>query len=120
MGKLHLTTGSLALDFSEETGALIDEEGGLVEPFAAAAFALEEVGDVTREPVESEHGYHVIILDEIIPAHTILFDDIYDDLAYSLINEAKENYFNEYYNMVLDAAEITYAVSQAEKAEWIY
>jgi peptidyl-prolyl cis-trans isomerase D len=36
--------------------------GAMVPPFEAAAFALENPGDITTEPVQSDFGYHIIQL----------------------------------------------------------
>jgi len=93
----------------DSAGVIADGSGALVDPFTEASFALENVGDFTQTPAESEFGLHIIILDEIFDGHRIPFDEVEDDLAAHLLNEAKENYFNEYYNMVMEAAEITYA-----------
>ena len=57
----------LAGELSEEPGAkerggdleFFPRQGAMVEPFAAAAFALKK-GEVTKEPVRSQFGYHVI------------------------------------------------------------
>jgi parvulin-like peptidyl-prolyl isomerase len=40
-------------------------KGGMVEPFAAATYGLEKVGDYTPAPVETPFGYHVIKLTEL-------------------------------------------------------
>jgi peptidyl-prolyl cis-trans isomerase D len=61
--------GALAQEFSTDTGSAIN--GGdlgwfgpnmMVAEFEAAAFALENSGDYTLEPVESQFGYHIIQL----------------------------------------------------------
>lgn len=38
--------------------------GQMVGPFESAAFALENIGDYTKEPVKSNFGWHVIRLDD--------------------------------------------------------
>ena len=83
--------------------------GNLVEPFTTASYALENVGDITQTPVESEYGFHIIILDEITPAYSQSFDEVKDDLTYQLLADAKEKRFDEYYQSVIEAASITYA-----------
>jgi parvulin-like peptidyl-prolyl isomerase len=83
--------------------------GSLVEPFTEASFTLEKIGDFTQDPVESQFGYHIIILDEITPARTMAFEDVKDDLAYQILMEAKDAYFEVYYQEVISAADITYA-----------
>lgn len=93
----------------DASGVFADGSGSLVEPFTEAAFALEEPGDITQRPAETEFGYHILILDEITMAHTLPFEEVKDDLAAHLLNDAKEQYFNEYYERIMDGAEFTYA-----------
>ena len=84
--------------------------GSLVPEFAAASFALESTGDFTQTPVESQFGYHVIVLDEIAPARVQSLEEVEEALDYQLLMQAKENRFNAYYQEVVDAAAITYNV----------
>lgn len=57
--------GELVVEHSTDPGSLETEgtysfnEGEMVPEFEEAAFALEE-GETTSEPVQSDHGYHVI------------------------------------------------------------
>ena len=87
----------------------MDDGNTLVEPFVEASFALDHEGDFTRSPAQSAFGYHVIILDQIAPAHTTSFDEVRDELAYRMLIEAKDEYFNEYYDRIVGAAEIEYS-----------
>lgn len=61
--------GALAQEFSSDTGSAVN--GGdlgwfgrnmMVQEFEEAAFALENPGDYTLEPVQSQFGYHIIQL----------------------------------------------------------
>lgn len=36
--------------------------GGMVEPFSRAAFDLKKKGDFTHEPIQTQYGYHLILL----------------------------------------------------------
>ena len=83
--------------------------GSLIASFTDASFALAKEGDFTQTPVASEYGYHIIILDEITQARVQSFDEVRDALAYELLMEARDDYFNGYYQQVVDAAVITYA-----------
>jgi parvulin-like peptidyl-prolyl isomerase len=57
--------GKLAQQFStcpsKKRGGNLGEfgRGQMVKPFEKAAFSLEK-GEITKEPVKSSHGYHVI------------------------------------------------------------
>ena len=83
-------------------------EDNYVASFKEAAFALEKVGDITQEPVESTFGYHILILDEITPAYTQTFDEVKEALTEELILDAKDLAFEEYANQVIGEAEILF------------
>ncbi|MCL1849664.1 MAG: peptidyl-prolyl cis-trans isomerase, partial [Clostridiales bacterium] len=87
----------------------MSDGSGFIEEFVIASFALDEVGDVTQLPVASQFGYHIIVLDEIIPPHTIPFSEVRDMLAYQLLLEAREDYFDLFYRELMDLSEITFA-----------
>ena len=120
--------GSLVAERSLDTGSAADggaigpfdslgtliAGGSLVAPFTEASFALEHVGDITQTPAESDYGYHIIILDDIDPAHTQPFEEVKDDIDYQLLMDAKEDFFEEYYLGVLSAAVIDYKVDYAQ------
>jgi parvulin-like peptidyl-prolyl isomerase len=82
--------------------------GGLVESFSLASFALEEEGQFTLTPVESDYGYHVIILDEIKPASMASFAEVEEQLTADLVYEAKNTFFESYYQSLVEQAEIMY------------
>lgn len=72
----------LAGELSEEPGAkerggdlnFFPRSGAMVEPFAAAAFALKK-GEVSKEPVRSQFGYHVIKVTDRKDATKNTFED---------------------------------------------
>jgi peptidyl-prolyl cis-trans isomerase C len=74
--------GKLAGELSEEPGAkerggdldFFPREGAMVEPFAAAAFALKK-GEITKEPVRTQFGYHVIKVTDRKEGKTNTFDE---------------------------------------------
>jgi len=97
---------------SKDSGGVIgafDEDGNYVQEFKDATFALAKVGDYTKEPVKSAYGYHVIILDEITPGGMKAFEDVEAAIESELIYQAKDNYFENYYQEVVENAEIKYA-----------
>ena len=75
--------------------------GSFYEEYVAEAYALNEVGDYSSEPVLSEAGYHIIKIDSIQDdyesvsdtiaqsLHTVSDEDVYYRLN-DLISEAKE------------------------------
>jgi peptidyl-prolyl cis-trans isomerase C len=61
--------------------------GRLDQPFEAAAFALKQPGDIS-DVVKTEHGYHIIRLDERRPAARQPFDAVRESLTKSLADSA--------------------------------
>lgn len=55
-------------------------KGQMVAPFEEAAFALENIGDIS-EPVQSQFGYHIIKLTGKQPAGVFTFENIKDQVA---------------------------------------
>ena len=80
----------------------------LVSSFTEASYALEGAGAYTKEPAESEYGYHIIILDNITEPYTESFDDIADDLNYYLLTMEREAYFEAYCQEIINQSDITY------------
>ena len=89
-------------------GSFVDGSGGLVEPFYLASYLLAGEGEFTKEPVESDFGFHVIILDLLVPSQAQSFDEVKDQLAEELLYEARDSFFEAHYQALLAAAEITY------------
>ena len=72
----------LVQQYSDDNGSLEQQgslgyfaPGQMVKPFSDAAFAMEEVGDLS-DPVKTRYGYHIIRLNGERPAGTLPFDDV--------------------------------------------
>lgn len=61
-------------------------KGKMVEPFAAAAFALNV--DQVSEPIKTDFGYHIIKVTEIKKGEEINFDDIKQDVKMDMMSES--------------------------------
>ncbi|MFZ7104729.1 MAG: peptidyl-prolyl cis-trans isomerase [Peptococcaceae bacterium] len=69
--------------------------GYMVKPFEDAAFALE-VDEITKEPVQTTFGYHVIRVEDRMPAKQRSFDEVKAELEERFLYEAKSDAFAEY------------------------
>lgn len=55
----------------------------MVKPFSDAAFKLKP-GEYTKEPVQTQFGYHVIYVEDKKPAKTVSFDEVKDRIKQQL------------------------------------
>lgn len=81
---------------SKESGGNLGEftRGKMVPEFEEAAFAMEE-GSLS-EPVKSEFGYHVIQLDEKVPAGVSSFEEVRNQINEQLLRlKQQEKYLNK-------------------------
>ena len=61
-------------------------KGAMVKPFNDAAFALK-VGEITKEPVKTQFGYHVIYLEDRKPETTLKFEEVKDKIIAKMRQE---------------------------------
>jgi peptidyl-prolyl cis-trans isomerase C len=61
-------------------------EGQMVKPFSEAAAKLEK-GQYTKVPVQTQFGWHVIILDDSRESTPVPFDDVKDRIKMMLVNQ---------------------------------
>lgn len=83
---------------SKEQGGdlgLIDEYTNFVEEFKVAALALK-AGEMTKEPVKSEFGYHIIKTGEYKEPEISSFEDIETNIAGELKYKKQNDLFNNY------------------------
>ena len=83
--------GELAKEFSADPGSAVNGgalgafgKGDMVEPFENAAFSLK-IGEVTKTPVESQFGYHII--KRTGGEEKKSFDDMKEEIKDTLANE---------------------------------
>ncbi|NPA50449.1 MAG: peptidylprolyl isomerase [Epsilonproteobacteria bacterium] len=58
----------------------------MVKPFSDAAFALKK-GEITKKPVKTQFGYHIIYVEDVQPAHVQKFEDVKKDIVSILRQE---------------------------------
>ncbi|MFN0039282.1 MAG: peptidylprolyl isomerase [Burkholderiales bacterium] len=88
----------LAQEKSEDTGTKDDggnldwsDASGFVQPFAEALTALKK-GELTKEPVKSNFGYHVIELQDERPMEFPPFEQVQQQILQQLGTKARDDY----------------------------
>ncbi len=81
--------------FYAETGyRLYEGISGYEENFLTAAFALENVGDVS-EPIASDYGYYFLKFMSVSEAHDVPIEDVWDQIEAELIADKAEDLYDE-------------------------
>ena len=80
--------------------------GAMVPAFEEAAFALENVGDYTSEAVETQFGFHVILLTDTREAGTLEFEEVKESLEAQILQGKEKEVITEYFEKTLAAADI--------------
>lgn len=79
--------------------------GDMVPPFEEAVFSME-VGEIYPEPVETQFGFHVIRLDDLISAEDVTFEDVREEIEFYLVDYEKNLLFEEFINDLRESADI--------------
>jgi peptidyl-prolyl cis-trans isomerase C len=68
--------------------------GQMVKPFADAAAAMDK-GSYSKTPVQTEFGWHVIMLDDVRDSTPPPFEDVKDRVKMLLVNQALQAHINQ-------------------------
>jgi peptidyl-prolyl cis-trans isomerase C len=69
-------------------------KGRMVPEFEEAAFALDS-GSYTKEPVQTQFGYHVILVKDIRPVQPPAYEQVQQQIRAALLREKYFNYIKE-------------------------
>ena len=113
--KLKAGTGfaELAEQYSDDPGSKdnggqyppFSRGGGFVKEFEDAAFAMDK-GEYTVEPVRTQFGYHVIRVDDVIPASQQSLDDARSIISSILFEQALKDKGDAFLDNLRDEADI--------------
>tara|TARA_Y100000310_G_scaffold345851_1_gene471390 strand:- start:15722 stop:16837 length:1116 start_codon:yes stop_codon:yes gene_type:complete len=81
-------------------------KGRMVPEFEVAAFALEEIDDFTKEPVQTQFGFHVIQLTGKKEAGTLVFEEVKDQLELQLLQVSQQEAVGDFIGKLIESADI--------------
>lgn len=93
---------------SKEQGGdlgVVNEGSNFVPEFKEAALKLQP-GKLTKEPVKTQFGYHLIKAGEKKEAKIKSYDEVKNSVIADLNNEKKDKAYNDYLNKLYEKAEI--------------
>lgn len=82
--------------------------GQMVPSFNDAAFAMKE-GTISSTPVQSQFGYHVIYIEDKVPAKKLGFDEVKNYIEQRLKMDKFKAYMEKKMSTLREKAKITYA-----------
>ena len=85
-------------EFFIREAAIIENLGddSVIPQFFEAAFSLKNVGDYTKTPVKTVHGYHVIKLESREKEQQLTFEEVKELIEQELLLQEKNLKFEEY------------------------
>lgn len=89
-------------------------KGRMVPEFEAAAFA-QEVGTYTKNPVKSEFGYHIILVEDHKTPTKADYETVKDQVAQDALADAKAHKFESYFSELRNKAESSIEYSEEFK-----
>lgn len=86
---------------SKENGGNLGDfsRGQMVPEFENAAFSME-IGEITKEPVKTQFGYHLMKLISKGESKTATFEEIGEDIKASLLNEKRRRAYESKINQL--------------------
>ncbi|MTV48467.1 peptidylprolyl isomerase [Heliobacillus mobilis] len=81
------------------------DRDAMVKEFSDAAFSMKK-GEISKTPVKSNFGYHVIRVEDIKEARQLTLDEVKDQIKVDLAAEQKQQKFETWYGDVKAAAKI--------------
>ncbi|MGI6227414.1 MAG: peptidylprolyl isomerase [Peptococcales bacterium] len=90
--------------------------GRMVKPFEDAVFSME-IDELSKEPVQTSFGWHVIRVEDKLPATQYSYEEVKADLEERFIFEEKSDAFNKYMNELKEKAEIENKILEKLEAE---
>lgn len=104
----------------KENEGLVDyftrDDQMITEGFRVAAFSLK-AGEYTKEPVLTTFGYHVIKVEDRLPAKQYEYDEIKDVLTERLLLEERQAKYKEYMDKLKKEAKIENIIAKELEAQ---